>query len=77
MGQRHHIKSLPATGRAAAEYPQATRAHVHNLTQAFYWKLISMFFNELKPQGFWLTKKPVGTLLRNTLPVSAPWPFLQ
>ncbi|MBB3988598.1 hypothetical protein GGQ68_004961, partial [Sagittula marina] len=31
----------------------------HNPTQALCWKLISVFFNELKPHGFWLAKNTV------------------
>ena len=50
--QRHHIRSLPAAGRAAAEGPQAPRADTYDFAQTVRWKAIYVFFDESKSHCF-------------------------
>ena len=60
VGQNDHVHVLPAAGGAAAYGPQATRAHVHHLTQPLGWKRTAVFFYKPEPYGFWLAKNWVA-----------------
>ena len=65
MGQRDQIRPLPAAGWTATMRPQTTRADCHNPAHQIDGKCCSVFFNELKPHGFWLAKNTVA-FLRNS-----------
>ena len=56
MREGDQIRLLPATGRAAAERTQTTKADTNDLAQTVRWKAANVFFDELKPHGFWLAK---------------------
>jgi len=60
MGQRGQIRPLPAAGWTATMRPQTTRADCHNPAHQIDGKCCSVFFNELKPHGFWLAKNTVA-----------------
>ena len=60
MRQRDQIRPLPATGRAVAKGAQSTRADADNMAQSFGREAIPMFFDKLKPHGFWLAKNTVA-----------------
>ena len=74
MRKRDQIRSLSAAGGTAAECPQTARTHIHHATHAFDRKRKSVFFDKLKPHGFWLEKNTVA-FLRNS-DVSLTWQFL-
>ena len=56
MRQNNHVHVLPATGGAAAEGPQATRADIHHPAQSVDREGPSLFFYEPEPHGFRLAK---------------------
>ena len=60
MRQRDHIRALSAASGATAMRPQTARADGHNPAHQIDGKCCSVFFNELKPHGFWLAKNTVA-----------------
>ena len=60
MRQRDKIGSLVAAGRTVTERTQTARTHIHHATHASDRKCKSVFFDKLKPHGFWLAKNTVA-----------------
>ena len=60
MCQRDQIRPLSAAGRSAAVRPQPARTDSHDPAHQFNGKCRSVFFDKLKPHGFWLAKNTVA-----------------
>ena len=60
MRQRDKIGSLAAAGRTVTECTQTARTQIHHATHASDRRCKSVFFDKLKPHGFWLAKNTVA-----------------
>ena len=58
--QGYRIRPLSAGGRSVAVSPQSARTDSHDPAHQFNGKCRSVFFDKLKPQGFWLAKNTVA-----------------